>query len=99
MYFIGVSFCWLSAAQPAHWIIHPIVVGQKGNRQQSQSFLSIPRAAPKGNDAPAPADPRQVPSHTKHGPPEAVLASDTDPHGRSAQGDNWRVPRAPEGHR
>src|SRR6185437_10107420 len=46
MYFICVSLCWLSAAQPARWIVHPIVVGRRENRQQSQflfQFLEPPR--------------------------------------------------------
>src|SRR6185437_11576443 len=39
MYFIVVSFCWLSAAQPVHWIAYPIVVRESGNRQQSLNSL------------------------------------------------------------
>ncbi len=41
---ICLSLCWLPATQPAHWIVHPIVAGQRGNRQPKPVFLSIPRA-------------------------------------------------------
>jgi hypothetical protein len=36
----------LPAAQPAHWIVHPVVAGRSENRQQSQFlflFLEPPR--------------------------------------------------------
>jgi hypothetical protein len=41
----------------ARRIVHPIVVGRRENRQQSQFFISIPAAAPRGNGAPGPAEP------------------------------------------
>src|SRR5208283_3243693 len=84
----------------ARWIVHPIVVAPRKNRQQRRTiFISIPRAASRENGAPVPAAPGRAPSHTKHGPPESALICDTDPHGQSARGDSGRAARAPASHR
>src|SRR6185437_11055782 len=96
MYFICRSLCWLPAAQPARWIVHPIVVGRRENRQQSQLFISIPRAARKGNDAPAPAErPAEgglALSHTKPEPPNSIPASGTNPPEQRVRDGTLRVP-------
>jgi hypothetical protein len=82
MYFICLSLYWLPAAQPAHWVVHPLVVRQRWKSTTEPGFISISLAAPKRNDAPARAEPGQAPSNTKQGASEAALACDTDPHGR-----------------
>jgi transposase-like protein len=66
---------------------------------QNPVSTAIPRAASRENGDPVPAAPERAPSHTKHGPPESALISDTDPHGQSARGDSGRGARAPASHR
>src|SRR6185437_6848178 len=108
-------FCWFVVSQTHvfHMRLLMLVVGSatraldcspysrraEGKSTAEPGFISIPRAVPKGKDPPHPAESGQAPSHRKHEPPEAALACDTEPHGQSTREDNWRVPRAPEGHR
>ena len=77
----------------AQFSVHrPVWCGRRALRscdfsQGELFFISIPRAASRGNGAPAPAEPCQsksgrAPSHTKHRPPEAVQPATQIPTGR-----------------
>jgi hypothetical protein len=67
----------------ARWIVHPIVVAHRKNRQQRRTIFVAIRDASRENGAPVPAAPGRALSHTKHGLPESALICDTGPHGKN----------------
>src|ERR1700730_11294991 len=99
MYFIVVSFCWLSAAQPAQWIVHPIVVGAERKSTASPVFSfnsSPPRKETAFRLLPSQGKRLLIGSTGLRKPPQPATQIRT---GRSTRENSCRVPRASEGHR